>query len=187
MDNEPDDIELVTRAQQGDRDAFTRLVERYYSDVVAAAYTILSNAETAKECAQESFLEAARTLDKLREKNKFRQWIYGISRNKAIYLLHRQKLHNEAMKVKTDESRRMKPVFGPSEQMGKIERVEGIRKALGQIPEIYREVLVLKYIDGRSHADIGKLLDISMAAVDKRLMRAKDMLRESLQKWKTED
>ena len=187
MSDHIDDSELVTRAQQGDREAFNLLVERFYDVVVAGAFNVLSNIDAAKDCAQEAFLEGAKTLNKLRDKSKFGQWIYGISRNKAIYLLQRQKLHNEALKVKTDESRRLKPVFSPPEQAGKNERLESIRRALGEIPDIYREVLVLKYMDGRSHADIGKLLDISLAAVDKRLMRAKDMLRASLQRWKIEE
>jgi RNA polymerase sigma factor (sigma-70 family) len=93
------------------------------------------------------------------------------------------KLHGEALKVKTDESRRMPAIHSPSEQMSHNERLDGIRRALAELPFIYREVLTLKYIDGRSHEDIGKLLDISLAAVDKRLMRGKDMLRESLKRW----
>ncbi len=182
-----DDTELVTRAQNGDRQAFDLLVERYYDVVVTAAYALLANIDGAKDCAQEAFLEGAESLDKLRDKAKFAQWIYGISRNKAIYLLQRQKLHNEALKVKTDESRRLKPVSSPSDQAGKNEKLESIRRALGELSELYREVLVLKYIDGRSHADIAGLLDISLAAVDKRLMRGKDMLRESLQRWKSDE
>ena len=54
---------------------------------------------------------------------------------------------------------------------------------MAELPEIYREVLALKYVDGRSHEDIAKVLQISLAAVDKRLMRGKEMLRESLQRW----
>ncbi|MFH0938486.1 MAG: RNA polymerase sigma factor [Planctomycetota bacterium] len=176
----------MTRAQAGDQEAFNMLVERWYDVVVAAAFAKLADIDSAKDCAQEAFLESAKMLSKLRDKSKFGQWLYGISRNKAIYLLQRQKLHAEALKGKADESRRLMPIPSPLEQIGKNERLSGIRRALNEIPEIYREVLTLKYVDGRSQADIGKLLDISTAAVDKRLMRAKDMLRESLQRWKIE-
>lgn len=187
MDDHAEDAALVARAQKGDREAFNILVTRYYDVVVSAAFSVLANIETARDCAQESFLEAARTLDRLRDSGKFAQWIYGISRNKAIYLLQRQRLHHAALKVKTDESRRMAPVQSPSEQAGAHERLEGIRRSLAEIPAIYREVLVLKYVDGRSHADIAGLLNVSMAAVDKRLMRGKDMLRASLARWKHEE
>ena len=186
MDEQVDDVALVARAQAGDREAFNLLVNRYYDVVVSAAFSVLANIESARDCAQEAFLEAARTLDRLRDQAKFAQWIYGISRNKAIYFLQRQKMHNEALKVKCDESRRLQPVQSPSDHAREEERLAGIRQALDELPPIYREVLVLKYADGRSHADISNLLDISLAAVDKRLMRGKDMLRESLTRWKAE-
>ena len=60
---------------------------------------------------------------------------------------------------------------------------EHIREQLNQLPEIYREILVLRYIDGRSYEEIAQVLGISLAAVDKRLMRGKALLREALRKW----
>jgi RNA polymerase sigma-70 factor (ECF subfamily) len=172
---------------KGDPDAFNLLVERHYSAAVSAAYSVLTDTDAAKDCAQEAFLQSARSLGDLRDKTKFGQWIYGIAYQQAILVLRRKKRHREAIQTKTDESRRMIPVGSPSEQMGKSEKLDSIRKALSETPEIYREVLVLKYIDGRSHEDIAKILNLSMAAVDKRLMRGKDLLRASLQRWRVDE
>jgi RNA polymerase sigma-70 factor, ECF subfamily len=183
MTDRVDDAELVTRAERGEKAAFEELVQRHYEVVVSAAYSILGDVDASKDCAQDAFpkdcaqdafLEAAATLDKLREKAKFSPWIYGIARRKAIYVLRRQKRHGEAMKVKNDENRAMPAESTPAEQASKNERLES-------------EVLTLKYIDSRSHDDIAQLLDISLAAVDKRLMRGKEMLRESLKRWKSEE
>jgi RNA polymerase sigma-70 factor, ECF subfamily len=187
MTDRVDDAELVARAERGEKAAFEELVQRHYEVVVSAAYSILGDVDASKDCAQDAFLEAAATLDKLREKAKFSPWIYGIARRKAIYVLRRQKRHGEAMKVKNDENRAMPAESTPAEQASKNERLDSIRRALGEVPWIYREVLTLKYIDSRSHDDIAQLLDISLAAVDKRLMRGKEMLRESLKRWKTEE
>jgi RNA polymerase sigma-70 factor (ECF subfamily) len=186
MDQFISDAELVDRALAGDRSANDLLIERHYKTAVSAAFTLLGDVDAANDCAQEAFLEAARRLHTLREKSKFGNWIYGISRQQAILIVRRQKRHREAMQTKTDESKSVIQVKSPQEQMGKMERLESVRKALGQVNEIYREVLVLKYIDGRSHDEIAKILSISMAAVDKRLMRGKDLLRESLRRWKDE-
>src|SRR6185295_135674 len=101
MADRVDDAELVLRAEQGDRGAFEQLVERHLATAISAAYTVLSDNEAAKDCAQEAFLEAFKKLATLREKNKFGQWVYGISRQQAIYILRRQKLHGQALKVKT--------------------------------------------------------------------------------------
>ncbi|HEY3321272.1 MAG TPA: RNA polymerase sigma factor [Planctomycetota bacterium] len=181
------DAELVERAMRGEKAAFEELVERHYAVVAAAAFHVLSNHDAAKDCAQDAFMEAAKTLDRLRDRNKFSPWIYGISRRKAIYVLRRQRQDGEALKVKTDESKSVIPARTPSEQASHQEKLDSISKSLGQLPDIYREILLLKYIDNRSHEDIAQLLDISLAAVDKRLMRGKEMLRESIRKWHTED
>jgi RNA polymerase sigma-70 factor (ECF subfamily) len=186
MASRESDAELVLRAIQKDPDAFQELVERHYSAAVSAAYSVLTDTDAAKDCAQEAFLEAARSLGDLRERAKFGNWIYGIAYQQAILVLRRKKRHREAMQTKTDESRRMIPVGSPSDQIGKSEKLDSIRKALSETPEIYREVLVLKYIDGRSHEEIAKTLNLSMAAVDKRLMRGKEMLRASLQRWRVD-
>jgi len=177
------DAELVERAEGGERAALDELVARHYDTVTAAAFAVLGNTDAARDCAQEAFLEAATMLGRLRDKAKFAAWIYGIAKRKAIYMLRRQRLHSDAMKVKTDESRSKIAVHNPSELAGHEEKLASIRRALSEIPEIYREVLALKYVDGRSHEDIAKVLQISLAAVDKRLMRGKDMLRESLHRW----
>jgi len=187
MTDRVNDAELVERAERGEKAAFDELVSRHYEIVVTAAYSVLGNIDAAKDCAQEAFLEATATLPKLREKSKFSPWIYGISRRKAIYVLRRQKNHIEAVKIKTDENNAAMPAHSPAEQASHNERLDSIRKSLNELPEIYREVLMLKYIDNRSHEDIAQLLDITMAAVDKRLMRGKDMLRESMRRWKSDE
>jgi RNA polymerase sigma-70 factor (ECF subfamily) len=180
------DADLVERAENGERAAFDELVERHYAVVVTAAYKVLVDVDAANDCAQEAFLEAAGNLGTLREKAKFVRWIYGISHRKAIYVLRRQKLHTAALEIKKDESRALIPLGSPSDQAEKAEKLASIRKSLTDIPEIYREVIVLKYVDGRSHDEIAQILDLSHAAVDKRLTRGKDLLRESLKRWKTE-
>ena len=178
------DAELVERAEKNDRTAWDELVERHYAVVVSAAYKVLNDVDAAKDCAQEAFLEAAGNLGDLREKNKFAHWIYGISYRKAIYVLRKKKMHSAAMEVKKDESRAVIHLGSPSEQAEKVEKLSSIRKALADIAEIYREVIVLKYVDGRSHTEIAQILDLSHAAVDKRLSRGKDLLRASLKRWK---
>ncbi len=180
------DAVLVQRAEAGVREAWDELVERHYAVAVSAAYKVLIDIDIAKDCAQEAFLEAAGNLGDLREKAKFANWIYGISNRKAIAVLRKKKMHTAAMEVKKDESRSIIRLGSPSEQAEKAEKLSSIRKALADISELYREVIILKYVDGRSHQDIAQILDLSHAAVDKRLSRGKDLLRESLKRWKTE-
>jgi RNA polymerase sigma-70 factor (ECF subfamily) len=178
-----EDAELVRQAEQDVPGAFDTLVERYFNLVAAAAYAILSDAEAARDVAQDAFLEAARTLKLLRERDKFGNWVYGIARRKAIYVLRRKKLHHAALQYRQDEERAQPPPEDPGGPMARRERAAQIREALNHLPEIYREILVLKYMDGRSYEEIATLLSLSISAVDKRLTRAKALLRDSLKRW----
>lgn len=173
------DRELVLRAKGGDAEAFKALVEKYLTAVVGAAYAYLGEVGAARDVAQEAFLEAHRSIRKLRDPAKFGQWVYGIARLRAIYLLRRRKRGLAALQARGDIER-AREVETPLEDMLRRERCEGIRKALFQIKAEYREVLMLKYVDGKSYEDIAKMLNISVAAVDKRLLRGKEMLRETL-------
>jgi len=182
----PTDAELVLQAETGTSGAFDVLVERYFSMVTGVAYSLISDADAARDVAQESFFEAARTLPLLRDRNKFANWLYGIARRKAIYILRRRRMHKTAIEFRKDEENAAAPQEEPGAPMARNERSGEIRRALEQLPEIYREILVLKYMDSRSYEEIAALLGISLAAVDKRLTRGKAMLRESLRRWMDE-
>ncbi len=143
MSESASDAVLVARAETGERAAFDELVSRYYDVAVTAAYKVLVDVDASKDCAQQAFLEAIACLGDLRDKTKFAHWIYGISYRKAIAVLRRTKMHHAAMEVKKDESRSIIPLGTPFEQAEKAEKLSSIRKALSDIPEIYREVIVL--------------------------------------------
>lgn len=179
----PSDAVLVMQAEQGIPGAFNVLVERYFSQIFGVAYSQLRDREAAMDVAQDAFLEAAQKLTSLRVREKFGHWVYGIARRKAIYVLRRRKMHRAAVEVKKEEEKTLPRPDAPGAPMEREERNEQIRDLLNQLPEIYREIIVLKYIDDRSYDEIATLLGISKAAVDKRLMRGKEMLRESLRRW----
>jgi len=176
------DKDLVLRARKGDAEAFRALVEKYLTAVVGVAYSYLGEVSAARDVAQEAFLEAHRGLKNLRDASKFGQWVYGIARLRAIYILRRRKRGQAALQVKA-EAERARQVETPLEGLLRSELRDGVRKALMEIGEGYREVLILKYVDGRSYEEISKILNISVAAVDKRLLRGKEMLREALSKY----
>ncbi len=179
----PTDAEVVMQAEHGVPGAFDILVERYFNQIAGAAYAQLQDREEAWDVAQDAFHEAAKKLSTLRVRDKFGHWVYGIARRKAIYILRRRKMHRTAIQYKKDEEKTLPGQDEPDAPINRDERNAQIRASLNRLPEIYREILVLKYIDGRSYDEIAKLLGVSLAAVDKRLMRGKDMLRESLRRW----
>lgn len=174
-----EDALLVARTEAGDDEAYHRLVERYVGTVTGLAYAMLGDRETAQDVAQEVFGEGFRLLQTLREREKFGAWVCGIARRRSIYYL-RQRKRSRLVRSEGYESTAADPAPSPAESLERKEARAQVLEALASLPEKYRTVMVLKYVDGISYQRIAELLQIRIATVDKRLTRAKAMLRERL-------
>lgn len=172
-----DDATLVALARDGDHDAYRILAERCSGAVTALAYAVTSDREAARDVAQEVLIEGYRRLATLRDPARFGAWVCGIARRRAVYHL-RQRKRSRLVFVEPLDASASTPT--PSEHLERDERRQLVLKALGRIGEKYRVVLILKYVDEMSYAKIAKLMSISLATVDKRLTRAKAMLRKLL-------
>jgi len=170
--------ELVARTCRGENEAFEELVHRYNASVVALAYAILGERETARDVTQEAFIEALRRIDGLREPSKFANWVCGIARRMCIYRLRAAGRNPE--EPLHESTARTEHADGPAARAERREREEATLAALRGLPLTYREVMVLRYLKERSYLEIAEILDLSPAAVEKRLVRAKEMLREKL-------
>lgn len=162
--------ELVQAAQNGDLDSFAALYERYHSPMVALGFSMLGDRDMADDAAGEAFAIACRDLSKLKSEEKFAAWLAGICRNVA-----RQMLRVSSGKDLARTEGRTEPKRDQAE-----ERREAIRRALQKLREPERELIVLRYFDGFSQAQISEVLDISPQAVNGRLVRAKRKIAEYL-------
>jgi len=171
---EQSDAVLVEAAQQGRLDSFGALYQRYHNPIVALAYAQLGDKHAAEDAAQEVFAIACRDLRSLRERDKFGAWLGGICRN----------VTRQMLRVKT----RIAPL--PSEpqevaQAGEPEQEEqrdAVRRAVWQLPDAERELVVMRYFNGFSQARISQVLDLTPAAVNGRLTRAKRKIAELLER-----
>lgn len=174
-----DDALLVARSLADDHEAFRILLERYEGAVTALAYAMVGDREAARDVAQEAFCEAYRLLESLRAPEKFGGWVCGIARRKSIYHLRRRKRSRQVRDISL-ESRARDPALTPSDHLERSEVRRRVLQALERLSEKYRVVLVLKYVEGMSYERIAELMEIRLATVDKRLTRAKAMLRNLL-------
>jgi len=175
---EQSDAVLVEAAQQGRLDSFGALYQRYHNPIVALAYAQLGDKHAAEDAAQEVFAIACRDLRSLRERDKFGAWLGGICRN----------VTRQMRRVKT----RTAPLPGPdatacvpAEEAGEPEQEErrdAVRRAVWQLPDAERELVVMRYFNGFSQARISQVLDLTPAAVNGRLTRAKRRIAERLER-----
>ena len=166
---------LVRAALNGDADSFGRLCERYYSAMVAIAYSRLGDRDLAEDAAQEAFFVAFRNISKLRKQTHFSRWIAGICRNIA----------SDMAKARTRD--KLVPIQN-CEALSENETredndVEIVRSIIAELPLRLKEIVFLRYYSQMSYQQITDLLGISHEAVNGRLRRARRTVARKLRHW----
>ena len=175
-----DDLDLVARARAGDLDAFGTLVNRHQHRLVNFVRLMTSSAQdrdAAEDVAQEAFLRAYRALGQFRGQSSFRTWLYQIATNVARTHSAKRRDRNESQEPESKEGRER-----PSEE--NIERRviahDQLRRALEELPDDWREALVLRDIEGLEYKEIAELLKIPMGTVESRIFRGRQRLKAAL-------
>ena len=185
-----EEYELIRRASEGEERAFEELVRAYERRVFAYAYRMLSNREDAEEVTQDVFVKVWRTLGRFRGDCSFSSWILKITRNTATDVLRRRQetvapLFSEHP---TDasflpEPYDLSPASNPPEAYLKAEREETVARAIAALPPDFRQILLLREMEGLSYAEIGEVLSIEEGTVKSRISRARQALKKILTDW----
>ena len=157
------DATLIEASRRGDREAFAQIIERYQRTVYAVAFSSVRDRALADDVAQDTFVIAWRRLDELRDERKLAAWLCGIARNRAREL--RRATHREMLGELDDYAH----TTTPYDELTEAESERIVAAALGEVPEVYREPLVLYYYEERSIDDVARSLGISAATTNKRL------------------
>ena len=156
------------------REAFALLVDRYQKRVYAFAFSQMGNRPDADDLVQETFLRAFEKLDTLRELSKFGVWLIGISRNCVRETL-RENFRYVPLGPDVDEI----PDNAPH-QASDDDTAGMLEAQIRRLVPLHREVLLLHYFSGEKTRDIASILNISHAAVRKRLQRGREALGDQL-------
>jgi RNA polymerase sigma-70 factor (ECF subfamily) len=181
---------LIRRILAGENDLFHNLIRPHERSFFLRAYAILRNQEDAEETVQQAMMKIYSNLAQLTETNKFKQWAMRVVENEAKMCRRkrRQYLYESIDPDSTEDSeeRPFRPKqFAdwrdlPSEEIEKSEVRAAVAEALAELPNIYREVFVLRDMQHLSVAETMEVLGVGESAVKIRLHRARLMLRESL-------
>ncbi len=166
------ETKLVQAAQNGHLESFGALYERYHSSMVALAYSMLADRDLAEDAAQDVFAIACRDIGSLKSKESFAAWLAGICRNVSRQMLRA----NKAKPVALGDN----PAAQKRDDME--DRREAIRRAVWQLRPNERELIVLRYYDNLPYEQIAQVLDISIQAVNGRLVRAKRKIAKYLKR-----
>lgn len=176
------DEDLVRRSLAGDRAAFAAIVARYQSLVASIAYAATGSLSRSEDLAQETFIEAWTQLKALREPASLRAWLCGIARNRTNGALRRDG-REPSRGAESIDVAALLPAADPAphEQAISAEEQAILWRALGRIPESYREALVLFYREQQSVEAVAQTLSISEDAARQRLSRGRKLLQEQMQ------
>ncbi len=161
--------------------AFGRIVERYQSLICALAFSATGSVGQSEDLAQKTFVIAWQRLSGLREPMKLRSWLCGIARNRINTDLRQQGREPVHAAVSLEEATDLAaPEPLPLAQAITNEEVALLWREIGQLPESYREPLVLFYREHQSVARVAEALELSEDAVTQRLSRARRLLHDRM-------
>ena len=166
--------ETVIAARKGDTQAFGRLYDAYYATLVWLAYAILLDRNLAEDAAQQAFVKACEKLGSLQQVNRFGPWLSRICRNEAYQLL-RDRQRRESRETPAPEP--VTAMGTPDTQ----DRQDQVKFAVDDLPEMYREIVVLHYYQRLDYRKISSVLGIAGHSVRGRLFRARRMIKKALQ------
>lgn len=177
-----DDQLLIERALAGDRAAFGQLAIRYQDRLYSSMIGVTGSAEEAEDVVQDALVRAFLKLDTFQQNSQFFTWLYRIAFNVA---LSRHRRRRSRISVDhTREATGIEPVDEgelPDEPMLRRERVDLVRRALAQLTEQHRAILVLREMDECSYEAIAEILAISIGTVRSRISRARNQLKIALE------
>ena len=182
------DCELIGRILAGERELFHDLVRQYEKSVYFAAYSLLQNEQDAEDVAQEAVLKSLKHLHTFRAEAKFSTWLVSIALNEARGRLRHNRLieFQSVDEVHEEESGDFTPAVisdwreVPSDALERKELRELLRSAIEKLPEIYREVLVLRDVQEFNIAETAAALGVTEGVVKTRLLRARLMMQKEL-------
>lgn len=180
--------ELIAAILAGDIELYHQLIRPYERSIYNMSLSYMKNEEDAADVAQETFIKAFRNLWTFRGNSKFSTWLVSIALNVARNQLRRRAIIRILpLDEPQGEETRVSPVFlhDRRELPSEVVEREQIRKllqwAVEMLPEIYRQVFLLRDAEELNINDTAKILDISTSLVRVRLHRARRMLRRLLE------
>jgi RNA polymerase sigma-70 factor (ECF subfamily) len=180
------DLELVRRAQRGERGAFDLLVLRYQHKVIKLVARLLRDPTEAEDVAQEAFVKAYRALGSFRGDSAFYTWLYRIAVNTARNAMasrQRRPLDYEAELSEGEQSTvesRLRHTDTPEATVLSEEIRETVNRAVAALPEDLRTAIILREIEGLSYEEIAAAMDCPVGTVRSRIFRAREAIDRSL-------
>jgi RNA polymerase sigma-70 factor (ECF subfamily) len=190
-----DEIELARRLITGDAEAFDRFVEHFRAKIFHYSWLMCGQREDAEEVAQDTLLKVFENFEQLREPERVRPWVFRIARNaclmkrrKSVFAPSHELSLDELMPSGSYEDGELKLQIAdwsmlPDTRWLQTEMKDALERAIAELPDLYRPVILLRDIEELSTHETAQILDINEQTVKMRLHRARLALRQKLDEY----
>ena len=181
-----DELALIAKARNGDGDAYGLLVQANQDRIYASVLRQVRDEHKAMDITQEAFIQAYRAIDTYEDRARFSTWMYRIAMN----LITSHYRHERAQKRGGNQHETSLNIEGmpepgadqrtPDDQVAAEDVGAIVRAAIDELEEEYRDVVVMRDLQGLSYEEIAETLDIAPGTVRSRLHRGREKLKEKL-------
>lgn len=182
--------EFIERLKAGEAEAFDKLVTQYSASIYAILMRLTEDEEEARDLTQETFLSALKAIKNFRGEADLKTWLYRIavneSRNRFRWWKRRQR--NSIVSLDAENPHTQTPLSesisdtseNPEAETLRRERERALRHALSELPTNFREVIVLRDLEGLSYEEVATTLETNVGTVKSRIARGREELRKKL-------
>jgi len=167
---------LVGRVLDGDREAYAILIRRHQDGLYRYARGVGIPREPAQDLVQDALIKAYRSLRTCVDPERFQMWVFRILRNGALdYLkdIRRRSVSVDVLPIRD-------PGPDPQVEALRSELRQELERGLGQLPTDLRDAFLMKHLEGLSYEEMADITGASVSALKMRVLRAREVLRESL-------
>ena len=180
-----DDIEIIDRVLEGDTEAYSAIIEKYQNMTFRYVYSQFNNYDEALDISQDIFIMAMEALKSFRRESKFSTWFYSIMVNYCKNYRKKKRRYNtvpitssknnEEYEIQLPDER-----ADPEQDVVLSDSLRIVKEEIYRLPDDYRDVLVLRDIDGLSYNEISEILSIKLSNVKVRIHRGRELLKNRL-------
>jgi RNA polymerase sigma-70 factor (ECF subfamily) len=179
--------EFIERLKSGEARAFDEFVIRYSGNVYSLLIRLTEDQEEARDLTQDTFLSAFKAIRNFRGDADLKTWLYRIAVNESRNRFRWWKRRNRSLTISLEAEN----VFGKNEEAVDLgespeevalrrERQRALRQALSELPPNFREVIVLRDIEGLSYEEVAAALEANVGTIKSRIARGREELRKKL-------
>ncbi len=191
---ELDELTLIIRAQDGDLQAFEKLVTSHQGGIFRLAYRMLNNRSDAEDIVQETFIAALRSLSALTNAQMFVPWLYRTATNKCIDSLRQRRSASGTGRADLDDQLHTRDLartsvapsstFDPAQEAESEAQMRALAQLLEAVPPGAKACWLLREVHDFSYGEIAQMLQLPQSTVRGRIARAKRFLAEGMEPWR---